>query len=167
MLFSLSMVNVFISVLSWHGVAVTSTFITPVGETGKRNLTESLGWRRGGDDAAEWDFGYGKAHVISSQAYTALKQPEKAQFHHNVAGGLLHSIFSTGDGNTKETAFEVIGTFEEHVVMAVMGLPPLGSQALIPGKPHSYDRLEVQDPKTGQKVSVYFNIDAFYPPKGL
>jgi len=107
MLLSLSMVNVFIAVLSWHGVAVTFTFITPVGETGKRNLTESLGWRRGGDDAAEWDFGYGKAHVISSQAYTALKQPEKAQFHHNVAGGLLHSIFSTGDGNTKETAFEV------------------------------------------------------------
>jgi hypothetical protein len=40
MLLSLSMVNVFISVLSWHGVAVTLTFITPVGETGKGNLTE-------------------------------------------------------------------------------------------------------------------------------
>jgi hypothetical protein len=34
------MVNVFISVLSWHGVAVTLTFITLVGQTGKGNLTE-------------------------------------------------------------------------------------------------------------------------------
>lgn len=108
-----------------------------------------------------------EAHVISSRAYTALKQPDKAQFHHDVAAGLLQSILSTGDGKTKETAFEVIGTFEEHIVMAVLGLPPLGSQALIPGTPHSYDLLEVQDPKTGQKVLVYFNIDAFYPPKGL
>jgi hypothetical protein len=108
-----------------------------------------------------------EAHVISSQAYMALNQPEKAQFHHDVAAGLLHSILSTGDGKTKESAFEVIGTFEEHVVMAVLGLPPLGPQALIPGKPHSYDILKVKDPKTGQEVSVYFNIDAFYPPKGL
>ena len=27
--------------ISWHGVAVTLTFITPVGETGKGNLRES------------------------------------------------------------------------------------------------------------------------------
>src|ERR1022692_3490100 len=39
MLFSLSMVNVFIWVLSWHGVAVTLTFITPVRHTGKGSLT--------------------------------------------------------------------------------------------------------------------------------
>ena len=51
--------------------------------------------------------------------------------------------------------------------MAFLRLPPLGSQALIPGKLHNYDLLEVRDPKIGQKVSVYFNIDAFYPPKGL
>jgi hypothetical protein len=105
------------------------------------------------------------AHVISSRAYMALKQLEKAQFHHDVAAGLLHSILSTGDGKTKETAFEVIGTFEEHTIMEVLGLPPLGSQALIPDKPHSYDLLAVKDPKTGQNASVYFNIDAFYPPK--
>ena len=46
-----------------------------------------------------------EAHVISSQAYAALKKPEKAQFHHDVAAALLHSILSTGDGKTKETAF--------------------------------------------------------------
>src|ERR1022692_174563 len=39
MLFSLSMVNVFIWGLSWHGVAVTLTFITPMRHTGKGSLT--------------------------------------------------------------------------------------------------------------------------------
>src|ERR1017187_1440257 len=39
MLFSLSMVNVFIWVLSWHGVAVTLTFITPVRHTGRGSRT--------------------------------------------------------------------------------------------------------------------------------
>jgi hypothetical protein len=34
------MVNVFISVLSLHGVAVTLTFITLVGQRGKGNLKE-------------------------------------------------------------------------------------------------------------------------------
>ena len=51
--------------------------------------------------------------------------------------------------------------------MSVLGLPAFGSQALIPGTPHSYDVLEVDDPRTGQKTSVYFNIDLFYPPKRL
>jgi hypothetical protein len=51
--------------------------------------------------------------------------------------------------------------------MGVLGLPALGSQSLIHGKPHSYDVLERSNPKTGESISVYFKIDAFYPPKGL
>lgn len=35
--------------------------------------------------------------------------------------------------------------------MAALRLPPLGSQALIPGKLHNYDLLEVRDPKIGAK----------------
>jgi hypothetical protein len=108
-----------------------------------------------------------QAQVVCSQAYGALNNPEKAKFHHDVAASLIRSIMATGDGKTKETAFEVIGTFEEYVIMNVLGLPAFPSQALIPGKPHSYDVLEVDDPSTGQKASVYFNIDLFYPPKGL
>lgn len=108
-----------------------------------------------------------EAHAICSQAYQALNNADKAKFHHDITSSLIRSILGTGDGKEKETAFEVIGTFEEHIVMGVLGLPALGSQSLIPGKPHSYDLLEVNNPKTGEKVSVYFNIDAFYPPKGL
>jgi hypothetical protein len=108
-----------------------------------------------------------EAHAVCAQAYSALQQSEKAAFHQAVASGLIRSIMSTGAGRTKETAFEVIGTQEEHVVLSLLGLPPFGRQSLLPGKPHSYDAIEVDDPKSGQKVSIYFNIDAFYPMKGL
>jgi len=108
-----------------------------------------------------------EAHAVCAAAYKELGQPDKAAFHHAVVSGLIRSIMSTGDGKTKETAFEVIGTQEEHVILSVLGLPPFGRQSLIAGKPHSYDLIEVNDPKGGQKVLVYFNIDAFFPMKGL
>jgi hypothetical protein len=107
------------------------------------------------------------AHAICARAYGELKQPEKSKFHQAVTSALIRSILSTGDGKTKETAFEVIGPHEEHIMMSVLGLPPFGTQSLISGKPHSYDVIEVENPKTGQKVAVYFNIDAFFPMKGL
>jgi Domain of unknown function (DUF4919) len=106
-----------------------------------------------------------EAHATAARAYESLDKPDKAKFHGDVARGLIQSIFQSGDGKTKETAFVVIGAFEEYITLQLVGLPPFGSQSLIPGKPHSYDVQTVTDPKTGSKVAVYFNIDAFYPMK--
>src|ERR1017187_4261300 len=53
MLFSLSMVNVFIWVLSWHGVAVTLTFIHSGAPHRQGKSDWNREWRRGGDDAAD------------------------------------------------------------------------------------------------------------------
>lgn len=108
-----------------------------------------------------------EAHAVCASAYAALKMTEKAKFHQAVTSALIRSIMTTGDGKSKESAFEVIGTQEEHIILSVLGLPAFGSQALMPGKPHNYDVIEVDDPKSGQKVCVYFNIDAFFPLKGL
>jgi hypothetical protein len=108
-----------------------------------------------------------EAHAICADAYRALNDPEKAKFHQTITSGLIRSIMITGDGKSKESAFEVIGTHEEHIVLSVLGLPAFGTQALIAGKPHSYDVIEVNDAKSGQKISVYFNIDAFFPMKGF
>ncbi len=104
-----------------------------------------------------------EAHAICAQAYRELNNPEKSKFHQDVTSGLIRSILRSGDGKTKQTSFEVIDTHEEYVMMQVLGLPVLGSQSLLPGKPHNYDYLERDDPKTGKKTGVYFNIDAFYP----
>lgn len=108
-----------------------------------------------------------EAQAICSQAHAALKNPDKAKFHQDVTSALIRSILKTGDGKTQDTAFEVIDTREEYIIVSVLGLPRPRSQSLIPGKPHSYDCLEADDPKTGQTVRIYFNIDAFYPMKGL
>jgi len=78
---------------------------------------------------------------------------------------IYHSTFCLR--KTMETAFEVVTTGEEYVVMSVMGLPRFGTQALITGKPHSYDLQTMDDPKSRKKVEVYFKIDAFFPMKGL
>lgn len=103
--------------------------------------------------------------MFASTAYEKLGKADKAKFHHDVASAFLRSIFTSGDGKTKETAFEVASVAEEYVVVMVMGLPRIGNQSLISGKPHSYDLLTREDPKSGGKVEVYFNIDAFYPSK--
>ena len=108
-----------------------------------------------------------EAHSIAAMACEALSKPQEAAFHKRVASALVQSILASGDGKTKQTAFEVIGTHEEHVILSIMGLPPFGTQSLITGKPHNYDTIQVDDPKTGGKVVVWFNIDAFYPMKGL
>ncbi len=108
-----------------------------------------------------------EAHATAAEAYKALKETDKAEFHHAITGALIRSIMKTGDGKTKETAFEVISVDEEHIVLNVLGLPVFGRQSLISGKPHSYDLIEVDAPNGGGKVSVYFNIDAFFPMKGF
>jgi uncharacterized protein DUF4919 len=106
-----------------------------------------------------------QAHAAAAQIHTALNQPEKAAFHREVASALIRSIVGKNDGKTKETAFEVIGTFEEYIVVNALGLPFPTSQSLLSGKPHSYDKMTIKDPKTGETVELYFNIDAFFPMK--
>jgi hypothetical protein len=64
-----------------------------------------------------------EAHADASQAYEAMNKPDKAKFHHDVTTSLLRSILNSGDGKTKETAFEVIGTFEEYTVWASSACP--------------------------------------------
>src|SRR5579871_2631591 len=46
-----------------------------------------------------------EAHATAAEAYKALKETDKAEFHHAITGALIRSIMKTGDGKTKETAF--------------------------------------------------------------
>jgi hypothetical protein len=98
------------------------------------------------------------AHHMSFLAYREMNDAEHAQFHQNIARNLIRSILSTGDGKSQKTAFEVISTSEEYVILKVLGLQP-GSQSLIGENRHDYDRLEAVDPETHLKVTLYFNVD--------
>ncbi|MFZ0959901.1 MAG: DUF4919 domain-containing protein [Terriglobia bacterium] len=99
-----------------------------------------------------------EAHEFAYLAYREMHNQEEAEFHHRIAHGLIQAIFQSGDGKSRETAWEVLSTHEEYIILQVLGLRP-GSQSLIQDGKHSYDELEAVDPKTEQKVTLYFNID--------
>lgn len=98
------------------------------------------------------------AQFVEFRAYTGLHDSDKAEYHRAVFKGLLDSIMHSGDGKTAKTAYVVIATDEEYVLLNVMGLRP-GSQALVNDSGHNYDRLDATNPKTSEKVTLFFNVD--------
>ena len=101
------------------------------------------------------------AHLILAASYKEKNDSEKQTFHSYVAEGLIKSILNSGDGKSQEKAFVVISTDEEYVILRIFGLMP-GMQSLENVNGHHYDRLDATDPKTKQKVTLYFNIDRPY-----
>jgi hypothetical protein len=108
-----------------------------------------------------------RAQMNASVAYAHLGNQEKANHHRRITDGLLQSILKTGDGKSAESAFEVIGTFEEQLILSLMGLPPFGNQSLLTNGKKPLDMIEVEDPKSKSKVRVYFDISAFFPSKAF
>jgi hypothetical protein len=97
------------------------------------------------------------AHFVEYLSYRELHEDQKAEFHHGVFRGLLQSITGSGDGKSLATAYVVISTHEEYVVLQVMGLKP-GRQSLVHDGAHSYDLMEVTD-ESNHPVKLYFNVD--------
>jgi hypothetical protein len=98
------------------------------------------------------------AHFVAFVAHRESGRAAKADFHKAVFEGLIKSIMGPGDGKKVETAWTVISTDEEYVVLNYLGLRPAG-QALLHDKGHSYDAMTATDPKTNERVTYYFNID--------
>ncbi len=99
-----------------------------------------------------------EGHFVEYIAYRELQEPSKSVFHKAIYSGLLKSITDSRDGKSKETAYVVISTNEEYVLLNVLGLRPW-KQSVIHDGGHSYDLLEVRNPNTNQTVKLYFNID--------
>lgn len=101
------------------------------------------------------------AHLALAAAYEGKKDADKEKFHAWVADGLIKSILNSGDGKSQATAFIVIDTHEEYVILRVFGLMP-GTQSLIHANGHHYDRMDATDPQTKKEFTLYFNIDRPY-----
>jgi TonB family protein len=101
------------------------------------------------------------AHTVADNAYLALGNREKSDYHRGIAAGLLDSVRKSGDGTSVETAMVVISTREEYLVLQAKGLDPT-AQALLHQGGHSYDKLSAVDPKTGEKSEFYFQIDRVF-----
>jgi hypothetical protein len=120
-----------------------------------KNYPEAL---KNADVVLAADFIDMDAHFVENVAQRELNNTEQAEFHNFVLHGLLDSIMHSGDGKSEKTAFQVIEVHEEYVILRYMGLMP-SKQSLSKKDGHSYDVMEAVDPKTQEKVTLYFNID--------
>jgi len=78
-----------------------------------------------------------------------------------VSSGRIAKILKTGDGKTQETAYQVKSVGEEYQVIRSLGLQPKEQALIINGK-KSYDLMTVIDPKTGEKIEIWFDISSFF-----
>lgn len=82
-----------------------------------------------------------KVHLRASRAYEQLGEKGKAKYHSEFARRLLGSIFESGDGRGADTAYVVIGVYEESILLASLGLGP-SKQTLLKGRGgRYYDRI--------------------------
>jgi hypothetical protein len=101
------------------------------------------------------------AHYVAFNSAKELKDDKKAEFHKAVLLGLLNSIKSGNDGRSEKTPFYVITIDEEYTLLKFLGLQR-GSQGLNHIDGHTFDVLTVTDPKTGETIKLYFNIDVVW-----
>jgi hypothetical protein len=98
------------------------------------------------------------AHMVASIAYLQTAQTQKAEFHRFIAGGLLRSITSIGDGESKETPYEVIDVSEEYALVRSLNLQPKGvGSGLLPDG-QVLDSMTAVDPRTGSERTIHFKV---------
>jgi Domain of unknown function (DUF4919) len=101
------------------------------------------------------------AHFVCRIAYKNMGNSEKNDYHQFVLQGLVDSIYASGDGSTPEKAPVVIDVKEEYFLLNTSGLEAVKNSSLRLGN-HDYDRMEVKNKKTGEKMILFFNIDIPY-----
>ena len=130
----------------------------------KKAMTDALNAKKfeeaikNADAVLAADYADMDAHFGEYIAYRELQKTEQADFHKFVLEGLLDSITNSADGKSYETAFQVIEVHEEYVLLRFMGLLP-SKQSMAEKNGHSFDVMEAMNPKTNEKVTLYFNID--------
>ncbi len=99
-----------------------------------------------------------EAHMIAASIYRRTGDERRSSYHLRFAKGLLDSIFQSGDGQSRETAFTVVNVAEEYTVLRVLGVHSI-CQSFSRVRGH-FDIFEVLDPTSGQRAAVYFNTDS-------
>ncbi len=97
-------------------------------------------------------------HLLCRIAYRETGNAEKEAFHTSVLKGLVNSIYNSGDGSSPEKAMVVISVPEEYFLMNANGLHLLKQKSLTVNG-HDYDAMDVENKKTREKKTLYFNID--------
>ncbi|MBS1913912.1 MAG: DUF4919 domain-containing protein [Bacteroidetes bacterium] len=99
-----------------------------------------------------------RAHILASIAAHKLGNDSAWKHHRFVFGGIIRSILGSGDGETPETAYEVISVDEEYATLSALGLEPRG-QSIDHDAGHTLDVLKAMNPDTKAVRKIYFNAD--------
>jgi hypothetical protein len=102
-------------------------------------------------------------HRLAASAYDALGDRKKATFHHLFAQRLFDSVFRSGDGHSRETAFIVINIREEYLVLRALGLR-YTVQRLDTQTGHLYDVVSIEGRSAGE-TKLYFHV--YLPHLGM
>lgn len=94
-------------------------------------------------------------HLIHASAASRLGDMKDYVQHTYFAYGLMQSILQSGDGQTPETAYQVISVEEEYTVIGDFGAEVVG-QSLIEGE-KPCDKMDCKR-RSGATFTVYFDV---------
>jgi hypothetical protein len=121
----------------------------------KKNYAEAL---RQAKSVLETNYVDLDAHMLCMIAYREMGNSERYSFHNSVLQGLVGSLYASGDGLTPEQAIVVISVSEEYFILNANGLKTIKSSSMM-ANGHDYDKMDVENKKTAEKMVIYFNID--------
>jgi hypothetical protein len=102
-------------------------------------------------------------HRLAASACDLLGDKDRAFFHRQFAQGLFDSVFCSGDGQSRETAFVVINAREEYLVLRALGMR-FTVQRLDTQTGHLYDVFSLEGGAAAQE-KLFFHV--YLPDLGM
>jgi tetratricopeptide (TPR) repeat protein len=107
--------------------------------------------------AISHDFTNMEAHFDAHLAYQGLGNEQSSQIEEKIFRNLVASILESGNGKSAKTAWFVVATREEYIVVRVLGYRATGQDLKDDGV-HYYDVLHVVN-RDGGNEDLWFNVD--------
>jgi hypothetical protein len=96
--------------------------------------------------------------IILASAYRAAGDIPNADQTREQWMSLVDSVLQSGTGKDFATAFQVISVDEEYAVLRILKFEVVG-QTLNAHGGSEFDAMQVKDPRSGNELTLYFNID--------
>lgn len=117
------------------------------------------------DAYVEKNFAIPEAHSRAMTAYKSEGNEERRAFHEWATRGLMKALYDSGDGKSAKTARKVLIVSEEYLVARqVMEQKTIG-QSLANENGRIYDVLTGKNIKTGELMSLWFDVTGIFAAK--
>lgn len=113
------------------------------------------------DQVLKIDYTPVTVHFMRTDCFKQMGDQARSDLERAIGRGLARSLLGSGDGKSTVTAYVVVTMAEERFVLSFLELN-VERQALLGDGGHKFDLIEGKNGKTGEKASVYFNIDAVF-----